>query len=109
MASASGQKNEWDVRMPPIKRHMVAGHLVPNVSLGFLMQKRRKVAIEVISGKDRSISPFTGHLDPHDDVVLRIYRLSKRSKDDGDEGTCGALTIFFVVIVVVVCLLQWPL
>ena len=39
----------WDVRMPPIKKHMVSGHLVPTVrgAARLFIQKHRRVSIEV--------------------------------------------------------------
>lgn len=39
----------WDTKMPPTKKHIVGGHLVPTVrgTVRFLAQKPRRVSIEV--------------------------------------------------------------
>jgi hypothetical protein len=39
----------WDVKMPPTKKHMVGGHLVPTVrgKVQFMAQKPRRISIEI--------------------------------------------------------------
>jgi hypothetical protein len=39
----------WDVKMPPTKKHMVGGHLVPTVrgKVQFMSQKTRRISIEI--------------------------------------------------------------
>jgi len=38
----------WDVRMPPVKKHVKAGHLLPTVKgAAFFLSKHRKIAIEI--------------------------------------------------------------
>lgn len=39
----------WDVKMPPVKKHVVSGHMVPTVrgAARLFIQKRRRVSIEI--------------------------------------------------------------
>jgi hypothetical protein len=92
----------FDVRSPPIKRHKVAGHLVPtlNNATRFFNVKRRRVAIEIISpqtidaaSKDHydkaSATPQKWDLEndvlnDHDNVVFRIFRLKRKNEREGE-------------------------
>lgn len=97
----------FEVRSPPIKKHKVAGHLVPTLqtTTRFFNVKRRRITIEILSplsiGKaapssnDHHDSPHTGTLlrgdlenevlNDHDKVVFRIFRLA-RKKEQGAES-----------------------
>jgi hypothetical protein len=52
----------WEVKMPPIKKHMVGGHLIPTVrgAVQFLAQRSRRVSIEIhgppLTHTDTSVS-----------------------------------------------------
>jgi hypothetical protein len=48
----------WDVKMPPTRKHMVGGHLVPTVKgkVRFMSQKTRRISIEIHG-------PSQSHLD----------------------------------------------
>jgi hypothetical protein len=52
-SSASGMfvrsMRTWDVKMPPKKKHMVGGHLVPNLigKVQFMAQRTRRISIEI--------------------------------------------------------------
>ena len=90
----------WDIKMPPVKKHMVAGHLVPalGTTTRLFNQKHRRVAIEILEPQQlwdeqqqqqqhhlkdalpmmtRTWDPDTDTLNDKDEVVLRFFRKVK--------------------------------
>jgi hypothetical protein len=115
----------FDVRSPPIKKHKIAGHLVPTfrTATRFVNVKRRRIMIEILSpaAAEASVAAATATTSPtqarpwdpenevlndHDNVVLRIFRLTRKKQggvnaatdntdhhDDHDDGRfLGRLT-----------------
>jgi hypothetical protein len=80
----------WNVRMPPVKKHMVAGHLVPNVrqAIGIFQQKRRHIRIEVRGPVSSSSSPdHVDELTTNDVVLLRVFRNNSQNHDNNDHSS----------------------
>jgi hypothetical protein len=84
----------FDVRMPPVKRHMVSGHLVPTLRTAFFPKKRR-VSVEIHTPSATALpelqpwDPDTGELNEQDLILVRVFRLSKDrgGSHDEDDGT----------------------
>ena len=108
----------FDVKSPPIKKHMVAGHLVPTfrTATRFLMVQRRRITVEIqspttlataqaapLSDKEtattRPWDPEKEILNDNDIIVLRIFRLARKTKHGDmilarsgeDDGTLAGL------------------
>ena len=77
----------WHVRIPPIKKHMVGGHLVPTVrnALGFFAQPKRLIRVEVRSGSTADKDNDDDTLHDDDAILFRILRKIKGSSEDDDE------------------------
>ena len=82
----------WDIKMPPVRKHMVAGHLVP--ALGstrrFFSQKHRRVALEILSPGGAAMvthawNPDNETLQEKDQAVVRFFRYSKKKNGDHHE------------------------
>jgi hypothetical protein len=60
----------WDVKMPPTKKHMVAGHLVPTVKgkVQFMSQKPRRISIEIHG-------PPQSHLDTPNESPIKHTKM----------------------------------
>jgi len=78
-----------DIKMPPIKMHMLSGHMVPSLgsTMRFLKQKHRLVALEIIEPFDDGANQLTVAWDPEnemlhdkDQVVLRFFRKRKQKQ-----------------------------
>jgi hypothetical protein len=97
----------WDVRMPPAKKTMVHGVLMPTVTGTFGTQKKRRIAIEVHSD-DMSLfdSPSSSLLEPQveendslhegEKVVVRFLKPRgdvhlDESSEEGDHKTVSTL------------------
>jgi hypothetical protein len=87
----------FDVKMPPVKRHMVSGHLVPTLRTA-LFPKKRRVSIEIHAPSAATKSttttalpelqpwdPDTGVLNEQDLILVRVFRLSKDRGGSHDE------------------------
>ena len=91
----------FEVKIPPVKKHMVAGHLVPTLQTAarFLIARKRRICIEVLGpaardgGLDEAEPPATSpelvDLGDQDHVKLRVFRLSRKDRGDNDEPDDG--------------------
>lgn len=90
----------FEIKYPPVKKRMVAGHLVPSLrSAGrFLMAKKRRISVEILCPANaenglatvEDWNPEDGKLDDHDRVVVRVFRAARRGEeDDSDDGRDG--------------------
>ena len=89
----------WDVKMPPAKKTMVHGMLVPTVTGAFgLNAKKRRIAIEIHSNDSLDASMISPNLllDPHhehdslhsgDKVIVRILKPSSKGDAAPDESS----------------------
>ena len=98
----------WDVKMPPIKRHMVQGYLVPTVksTVSKFLTKRRRITMEVYrsdprDGPSPAVRAQMFHqllrgisssgvledetLDDDDIVVFRILKPNRSKKGEGTD------------------------
>jgi hypothetical protein len=74
--------------MPPIMKHMVAGHLVPSLGTTTRMfnQKHRRVSLEILVPSDekaglqvtRAWDPDSDSLNDKDEVRLRFFRKARK-------------------------------
>ena len=78
-----------DIKMPPIKKHMVAGHLVPmlGTTTRLFNQQHRRVALEILVPSDekgaglpvtRTWDPESDTLNDKDEVRLRFFRQTRK-------------------------------
>ena len=72
----------FTVKSPPVKRHMVHGHLVPNIKKAFLLSKKRRLTIEIHSPteSDSAWDPSTSPLEDNDRVLFRIFSAVARRR-----------------------------
>jgi len=87
----------WDIKMPPVRKKMVGGHLVPSLTgraTSFFSQKHRRVTVEIMEPPEGTSLSATGAWDPQngilhdkDQVLVRFFR-SKKKKSGGihDDG-----------------------
>lgn len=88
----------WDVKMSPIKKSMVGGHLLPTMQggLNFLLKKKRKVSLEIrqtteaeadVSAgvKDSKDSLKLGDLADGEAVYMRVFK-RRRARAGGDDA-----------------------
>jgi hypothetical protein len=105
----------WDVKCPPVKKHVVAGKLVPSVVgvfSGRLMRKKRRIAIEIHGPEkeevkkpaapvrrglkrskesDMNVVDLSAELQDDDRIVIRIWKPRKawgfsRDPDDSSDS-----------------------
>jgi hypothetical protein len=92
---------QWDIRMPPVKKHMMGGHMVPTMrsTVAFWSQKHRRVSMEIRGPPDDAegnVKPSAAglkrkNLEDNEFVVVRILKESKGqgdhdSDDDDDQS-----------------------
>jgi hypothetical protein len=84
----------WDVKMPPTKKHMVGGYLVPNLrgKVQFMSQKTRRISIEspisqtmqgLLLGEKFDSDLEKESLNGNEAVVFRVLKEAKGSHRNG--------------------------
>lgn len=85
----------FTVKAPPVKRHMVHGHLVPNLKKAFMLSKKRRLTIEIHSpptSSDMKWDPVSSPLEDTDHVLFRLFRLSRDDHEEDDEDASVGTT-----------------
>lgn len=106
----------WDIKMPPIRKHMLGGHLVPTLgtTTRLFNQKRRRVALEILEPLDDkkgyqlptyAWNPDNETLQDHDQIVLRFFRRVRKKMGGDSDDDDGTYEIFKVVATKFVVLL----
>jgi hypothetical protein len=79
----------WDVKCPPVKKHIVAGKLVPFLGAfsGRLLRKKRRIAIEIHGPEvqeevQKPAAPVRRGLKRSEDNRSKVVNLTKELKDD---------------------------
>ena len=112
----------FEIKYPPVKKRMVAGHLVPSLRAAgrFLMAKQRRISIEILSPAQpengllqeevEDWNPVdNGTLEDQDRVVVRIFRAARRGEesDDDDEQHDGMFILFLLLCVLCSMFARW--
>jgi hypothetical protein len=89
----------WDVKMPPTKKHMVGGHLVPNLigKVQFMSQKTRRISIEIHGPPKSHLG--TPHESPISQTMMQgLLRDEKFDSDLEKESLQNNEAVFFRVL-----------
>lgn len=88
-----GVFGSFDVKMPPIRKRMIKGIMVPTIgsTTRYFNQRNRRVSIEVVQSMENGVvvgaaaketfSPEANVLQDNDRVIVRFFRSAKDEKD----------------------------
>jgi hypothetical protein len=86
-------ERSWEVKLPPVKKHMVGGKLLPTVRGAFsFAQKKRFLALEIRSSEEepQQVShDLLSSLQDGDEILVRILKKRKQwgfSRDNDDSS-----------------------
>jgi hypothetical protein len=88
----------WDVKMPPTKKHMVGGYLVPNLrgKVQFMSQKTRRISIEIHGPPQSHLG--TPHESPISQTMQGLLLGEKFDSDLEKESLNGNEAVVFRVL-----------